>query len=65
MDGAYEMRGLRVVEFEAELAFDVGLGASGLFHALGEFEQDDIIARGGLAGGCIFYGAGESLSGGE
>ena len=61
MDGANQVRGLRVVELEAELAFGVGLGAAGFFHALAELEDDDFVAGGGLAGGGVFYRAGEGL----
>src|SRR5208282_4886518 len=34
MNGADQVRRLRVVEFETELTFGIGLGASGFFHAL-------------------------------
>ena len=53
------------VEFETEIAFGVGLGASSFFHALAQAEQDDFVARSGLAGGGVLYGAGQSLGGGE
>ena len=65
MNGADQVRALRVVELEAEIAFGVGFGASGFFHALAEAEEDDVVAGGGLVGGGIFYGAGEGLGGGE
>ncbi len=53
------------VEFEGEIAFGVGLGAAGFFHALAEAEEDDFVACGGLVGGGVFYGAGQGLGGGE
>jgi len=59
------MRRLRIVELEAELAFAVGFGAAGFFHTLTEFEEDDLVPRGGLAGGGVFDGAGQGLGGGE
>jgi hypothetical protein len=49
MDGAHQMRGLGIVELESELAFGVRLGASGLFHPLSEFDEDDFVAGGGFA----------------
>ena len=65
MDYANQMRALSIVEFEAEMAFGVGLGAAGFFHALAEAEQDDVVAGGGLAGGGVLDGAGQGLGGGE
>lgn len=62
MDGAHEVRALSI-EFEGEVAFGVGLGASGFLHALAELEQDDFVARAGLAGGAVFHRAGEGLGG--
>jgi len=58
------VRRLRV-ELETELAFGVGLGAAGFFHALTELEHDHIVSGGWLAGGGIFHGPGEGLGGGE
>ena len=54
-----------IVEFEAELALRIRLGTAAFFHALAEFEQDDVIACGGLVGGSIFYRAGEVLRRGD
>jgi hypothetical protein len=64
MDYADQMGALGF-EFEAEMAFGVGLGAAGFFHALTEAEEDYIVAGGGPAGGGIFYGTGQGLGGGE
>ena len=64
VDDADEVRSLSV-EFEGEIAFGVGLGAPGFFHALAEAEEDDFVAGGGLAGGGVFHGAGQGLGGGE
>ena len=36
MNHAYKMRRLGVVELEGKVAFGVGLGAAGLFHALAQ-----------------------------
>ena len=47
-----------VRQVEAEVAAGVGLGAGRFFHALGQFDQDDFIAGGGLAGGSIVERAG-------
>ena len=52
MDDADEVRALGI-ELETEIAFGVGLGAAGFFHALAEAEQDDFVAGGGLAGGDV------------
>ena len=65
VDDADQMRALRVVELETEVAFGVGLGASGFFHALAQAEQDDFVARGGLADGDVLDRAGQGLGGGE
>jgi len=48
MDGADQVWRLRVGHIESEMAFGVGCGASGFFHAFAEFEQDDVVADGGL-----------------
>ena len=65
VNGADQVGALGVVEFEGEIAFGVGLGAAGFFHALTQTQQDDLVARGGLAGGGVFHGAGQGLGGGE
>jgi len=65
VNGADQVRGLRVVEFQSEVALGVGLGARGFFHALGEAEQNYIVASGGFSGGGVLDGAGEGLGGGE
>jgi len=65
MDGADQVRRLRVVELETELALGIGLGAAGFFHPLTQLEQDDLVSGGGLASSGVLDGAGESLSRGE
>jgi hypothetical protein len=65
MDDADEMGTVGAVELESEIAFGVGLGAAGFFHALAEAEQDDFVAGGGLAGGGVLHAAGQGLGGGE
>ena len=65
VNGADQVRRLRVVELEGEVAFCVRLGARRFFHALPEAEQNYIVAGGGLAGGGVLHGAGKGLSGGE
>src|SRR5208283_4483042 len=65
MDGADEVRTGSAGEFEAEFSAAVGLGVGGDIHAVGEVDENDLIARGGFAGGAVGYGAGESLGGGR
>ena len=64
MDGADQVRPGAAGESEAEFAAAVGLGVGGDVHAVGEVDQDDFIAGGGLAGGAVGDGAGEGLGGG-
>ena len=64
MDDADEVRAL-AVKFETEVAFGVGLGASGFFHALTEAEENDLVTGGRLARGGVFDRAGEGLGGGQ
>jgi len=52
-------------DFEAELSIAVDLGAAAHIHAVGEVDEDDFIAGGGLAGGAVGDGAGEGLGGGR
>lgn len=52
VDSANQVR-TRVREFEAEVAAGVALGACGFFHSLAKFDQDNVIAGGGLAGGSV------------
>ena len=61
MNGADQVRTLGVVELEAEIAFGVGLGASGFFHALAQAEQDNLISSGGLVGRAVLDIAGEDF----
>jgi hypothetical protein len=65
MDSTDQVRGLRVVQLETELALGVGFGAASLFHPLTQLEQDDFVSGGGLAGGGILDRAGKSLGGRE
>ena len=50
VDDADQVRISAVVEFEAELSLGVGLGAGSFFHAVGELEEDNIVA-GGIGNG--------------
>ena len=52
-------------DFEAEFSVAVDLGAAGHVHAVGEVDENDFIACGGLVGGAIGDGAGEGLGGGR
>jgi len=63
MNGADEVRSGCAGEFEAEFPVAVGFCVGGDFHAGGEVDEDDFIARGGFVGGAVGYGAGESLGG--
>ena len=57
MNGADEVRA-RHGDFEAEFAGAVDLGAAADVHAIGQVDENDFIAYGGLAGGAVRDGAG-------
>jgi hypothetical protein len=63
VNGANQMRRLRVVDGETEFAFSIGFRVPRFFHALGEFEQNDLVSGGRFAGGAVLHGSGESLAG--
>ena len=54
-----------VIVGELEFSFGVGLGAGGLFHAVGQLDENDIVAGRRLVGGAIVHRAGEGFGGGE
>ena len=58
MDGADEVRPGSAGEFEAEFSGAVGFGAAGNVHAVGEVDEDDLVAGGGLVGGAVGHRAG-------
>jgi hypothetical protein len=64
MDHADEVRSI-CVEFEGEVAFGVGLGSAGFFHALTQRDENDFVSCAGFPGGGVFHRAGEGLGGGE
>src|SRR6267143_4073699 len=63
VNGAHQMRRLRVVDGETEFAFGIGFRVPRFFHALAEFEQDDFVSGGRFAGGAVLHGSGESFAG--
>ena len=64
MNGADEVRLGSAGEFEAEFSVAVGLGAASNVHTVGDVNENDFIACGGLAGGAVGDGAGKGLGGG-
>ncbi len=65
VNGANQMRRLRVVDGETEFAFGIGFRAPRFFHALAEFEQNDFVSGRRLAGGAVLHGSSESFAGRE
>jgi len=57
MDGADQVRA-GDGDFETELSLAVGFGGAAYVHAIGEVDEDDFIAGGGLVGGAVGDGAG-------
>ena len=61
VDDANQVRAL-LLELEGEVAFGVGLGATGFFHSVAEGDEDHFVSGAGLAGGGVLYDSGEGLS---
>ena len=58
MNGANQVRGVGILEFETELAFGIGLGTTGFFHTLAQLKYDNLISHRGFAGSGVLHGAG-------
>lgn len=63
VNGANQMRRLRVVDGETEFAFSIGFRVPRFFHALAELEQNDFVSGGRFAAGAVLHGSSQSLAG--
>jgi hypothetical protein len=60
MDGAHQMRRAVVVKGEGEFSLGVGLGVANFLHPRAQFDQNDFVSNGWLAGRAIGDRAGKS-----